>query len=61
MDTFVEVKGFERGPTKKKVNYLHEMGQKIIYADGEVLERDFKLNLSHEYLKGITKEISSGG
>jgi len=57
-DTFVEIKGFERGPSLKKVNSLRNMGRTVVYATGEVLERDFGLNLKTDYLKSITREYN---
>lgn len=57
-DIFVEIKGFERGPSLKKVEILRSMGRTVVYADGEVLERDYGLDLRPDYLKSFTREFA---
>lgn len=59
MNVFVEIKGFERGPSLRKVNTLRSMGRTVLYADGEVLENDFGLNLKPDYLNGLVREFTN--
>lgn len=52
-DVFIEIKGYERGPSLENVNIARNMGYKILYLNGKTLEKVYGLDLS---LKG---EISS--
>jgi hypothetical protein len=56
-DKYIEIKGFERGPSLKNVKSLRGLGRNVLYATGEVLEEDFGLNLRPEYLSGLVREF----
>lgn len=52
-DVFVEVKGFERGPSLEKVKAARLLGYSVIYADHRTLTSVFGLDLSSAHLKTV--------
>jgi hypothetical protein len=56
-DVFVEVKGYEWGPSIEKVKIARKMGFNIIYADSNTLMNVFGLELSSKYLNSLVEKI----
>lgn len=52
---FVEVKGFERGPSLEKVREARKLGYHVIYADHKTLTGVFGLDLSSGHLASIAR------
>jgi len=53
---FVEVKGFERGPSLEKVREARKLGYHVIYADHRTLVGVFGLDLSPAHLTTVATE-----
>lgn len=56
-DLFVEVKGFERGPSLEKVKLARSLGHSVVYADARVLTSVFGLDLSAKHLASVVKDV----
>lgn len=56
-DCYVEIKG-HRWKTAEKANLLRNQGINIVYADGDVLESVYGLNLDNSYLKSFVEKAN---
>lgn len=55
---YVEIKGFERGPSLKKVGMMRDMGHSMLYLDADALTGLYGLDLSVEHLNSLATAVA---